>query len=137
MVWTCSYAKTWLQFVFPLYLWALAGGIILVYRFSVRATRFFGNNAVQVLATLFLLSYNKLLQTITVFFSSADVVHVDMSNSQESSKAVWAFDGNLQFLKYISSCSTLCFQHCCFCTSVDPIHPHHSVWPVDSKIQPS
>ena len=94
------YTKTWLQFVFPLYLWALAGGIILVCRFSVRATRFFGNNAVQVLATLFLLSYNKLLQTITVVFSSADVFHVDMSNSQESSKAVWAFDGNLQFLKY-------------------------------------
>jgi len=53
------YAKTWLQFVFPLYLWALAGGIILVCHFSIRATRFFGNNAVQVLATLFLLSYNK------------------------------------------------------------------------------
>ena len=90
------YTKTWLQFVFPLYLWTLAGGIILVCRFSVRATRFFGNNAVQVLATLFLLSYNKLLQAITVAFSSADIVHVD----QESSEAVWAFDGNLQFLKY-------------------------------------
>ena len=66
------YTKTWLQFVFPLYLWALAGGIILVCHFSVRATRFFGNNAVQVLATLFLLSYNKLLKTITVVFTSAD-----------------------------------------------------------------
>ena len=60
------YTKTWLQFVFPLYIWTLVGGIILVCRFSVRATRFFGNNTVQVLATLFLLSYNKLLRTITV-----------------------------------------------------------------------
>jgi len=97
------YTKTWLQFVFPLYLWALAGGIILVCHFSIRATRVFGNNAVQVLATLFLLSYNKLLQTITVVFSSADVVHVvhvNASKSQESSEAVWAFDGNLQFLGY-------------------------------------
>ena len=94
------YTKTWLQFVFPLYLWALAGGIILVCHFSVRATRFLGNNAVQVLATLFLLSYNKLLQTITVVFSPADVVHVNTSKSQESSETVWAFDGNLQFLGY-------------------------------------
>ena len=92
------YTKTWLQFVFPLYLWALAGGIILVCHFSVRATRFFGNNAVQVLATLFLLSYNKLLKTITVVFTSADVVRVNIFKSQESSEAVWAFDGNLQFL---------------------------------------
>ena len=47
------YTKTWLQFVFPLYLWMLAGGIILGCRYSQLVTRFFGNNAVHVLATNF------------------------------------------------------------------------------------
>ena len=63
-----AYTKTWLQFVFPLYLWALAGGIILVCRYSPVATRFFGNNSVHVLATIFLLSYNKLLRIITTVY---------------------------------------------------------------------
>ena len=91
------YTKTWLQFVFPLYIWTLAGGIILACRFSVRATRFFGNNTVQVLATLFLLSYNKLLRTITVVFSTANIVHVNASHNNESSEAVWAYDGTIPY----------------------------------------
>ena len=91
------YTKTWLQFIFPLYIWTLAGGIILVCRFSVRATRFFGNNTVQVLATLFLLSYNKLLRTITVVFSFANKVRVNVCDNHESSETVWAYDGTIPY----------------------------------------
>ena len=76
---TCSsknldmYTKTWLQFAFPVYLWVLAGGIILACRYSQLATRFFGNNAVHVLATILLLSYNKLLRVIITVVSAATI----------------------------------------------------------------
>ena len=61
-----AYAKTWLQFVFPLYVWSIAGGMILLARRSGRMTRLLGNNSVQVLATLVLLSYAKLLRTVII-----------------------------------------------------------------------
>ena len=64
-----TYGRTWLQFVFPLYVWALVGLIIVVSHYSTNAARIFGRNPVSVLATLFLLSYTKLLQTIIAVFS--------------------------------------------------------------------
>ena len=67
------YTKTWLQFCFPLYLWVLAGGIILACRYSQLVTRFFGNNAIHVLATVFLLSYHKLLRVMIMVYSATSV----------------------------------------------------------------
>ena len=63
-----TYYRTWLQFVFPLYIWSLVGLIILISRYSITISKWTGSNTVQVLATLFLLSYAKLLRvTIDVF----------------------------------------------------------------------
>ena len=93
------YAKTWLQFAFPLYLWVLAGGIIVACRYSQLATRFFGNNAVHVLATIFLLSYNKLLRIITTVYSSASIEIHDLSSNRTREEAVWAYDGNIRYLR--------------------------------------
>ena len=59
-----GYAKTWLQFVFPFYIWCIAGLMILLAHNSKLMTKIFGNNCIQVLATLFFLSYAKLLRTI-------------------------------------------------------------------------
>ena len=89
------YTKTWLQFMFPLYIWILVLGIILVCRYSEKATRFFGTNTVQVLCTLFLLSYNKLLRTITVVFSLGSVVHIPDDNIS-TTDIVWAYDGDFK-----------------------------------------
>ena len=58
-----AYYKTWLQFVFSFYIWSNAGLIILS-KYSSRVAKVMGNNSVPVLATLFLLSYAKLLNTI-------------------------------------------------------------------------
>ena len=44
-----AYWKTWLQFVFPIYVWVIAGMIILICHYSPKATRLFGNNTVPVL----------------------------------------------------------------------------------------
>ena len=49
--------KTWLQFLFPLYIWTIAGCIIVVACHSSRITELIGNRAVPLLATLFLFSY--------------------------------------------------------------------------------
>ena len=84
-----AYTKTWLQFAFPLYIWFLVALIIVSSKYSKRAANTFGVNAVQVLATLFLLSYAKLLRlTITVF----QPTHL-LDNHK-----VWHYDGNLAYL---------------------------------------
>ena len=59
-----AYWKTWLQFLFPFYIWAIAGVIIVACRYSSRLTNLIGSRAVPLLATLFLLSYMKLLRTV-------------------------------------------------------------------------
>ena len=89
------YLKTWLQFAFPLYLWTLAGGIILACRYSQLATKFFGNNAVHVLATIFLLSYNKILRVIIAILS-ATTIRVQTGGVRE--EVVWTYDGNIPYL---------------------------------------
>ncbi len=63
------YQKTWLQFVFPFYIWFLVGVIILFCHYSSRVMKLMGMRNIEVLATLFLLSYAKLLKTIVTAFS--------------------------------------------------------------------
>ena len=48
-----TYYRTWLQFVFPLYIWSLVGLLILVSRYSITVSKWTGSNTVSVLATLF------------------------------------------------------------------------------------
>ena len=88
-----EYTKTWLQFVFPLYVWILVGLIITVSNYSSKITWLLGSNPVAVLATLFLLSYAKLLRTIIAallftFLDYPNGVHV----------AVWLHCGNIKYL---------------------------------------
>jgi hypothetical protein len=65
-----AFWKTWLQFLFPLYIWFIAGVIIIACRYSSesRLTNLICDRAVPLLATLFLLSYTKLLRTLTLHF---------------------------------------------------------------------
>ena len=94
-----AYIKTWLQFVFPFYVWSIAGGMIFMAHYSEKMTRLFGNNSVQVLATLFLLSYTKLLRTtITALMPATLYVFTDNGEAIVSqTQVVWAFDGNLPY----------------------------------------
>ena len=59
-----AFWKTWLQYIFPFYIWIIAGLIIVATRYSTRLTNLLGNRAVPLLATLFLLSYMKLLRVV-------------------------------------------------------------------------
>ena len=87
------YAQTWLQFVFPLYVWILISLVILCSRYSVTVSKLTGSNPVAVLATLLLMSYNKILKVIIDVFSS-----VNMLYPNDEKVAVWLKDGNLSFL---------------------------------------
>jgi len=89
-----EYAKTWLQFVFPFYVWSLVGLVIIGSEYSSKIAKLFGSNPVAVLVTLFLLSYGKLLRTIitAMFFTYLDY-------PDEVQIAVWLYDGNIQYFR--------------------------------------
>ena len=89
-----AYWKIWLQFMFPFYIWILAGLIVVACHYSTRATKLFGNNAVPVLATLFLLSYAKLLRVIVLALGPA-VLH---QFHPDGARWVWLMDGNVPYL---------------------------------------
>ena len=89
-----AYAKTWLQFLFPVYIWIIVVLIIVSSHYSTTAAKLSGRNAVQVLATLFLLSYAKLLRITITAFSFTLLEYPD-----GSVKRIWLYDGNVDYLK--------------------------------------
>ena len=88
-----AYSKGWLQYAFPVYVWVLVVAIILASRHSTRIVRCLGNNPVAVLATLFLLSYAKLLRSII------DPLFFTFLEYPSGTKEVWLVDGNIPYLK--------------------------------------
>jgi hypothetical protein len=89
-----AYVNTWLQFLFPLYIWLIAAALIVSSHYSTRVSKLIGNNAVQVLATLFLISYAKMLRLIIDVFSFTTITYPDGYK-----KTVWLIDGNIEFFK--------------------------------------
>ena len=87
-----TYSKTWLQFVFPVYLWVIVGLLILISNYSRKFASLLGNNPVSVLATLILLSYTKILRTLitTVYFTYLEY--------SAYNRSVWLYDGNIDYL---------------------------------------
>ena len=96
-----SYAKTWLQFVFPTFCICLVGMIILSARYSSSLSKLFRFNAVPVLSTLVLLSYSKILQTIITICSPVSLN--TMNNAAHS--YVWQYDGNIDLFR-TETCSS-------------------------------
>ena len=89
-----AYAQTWLQFVFPVYVWILISLIILSSRYSITVSKLIGSNPVAVLATLLLMSYNKILKVIIDVFSSVKLEYPD-----RKLVSFWLKDGNLHYLQ--------------------------------------
>ena len=89
-----GYWKTWLQFAFPIYIWLLIGAIIIGSYYSGRLSRVFGNNTVPVLATLILMSYSKLLRTIT------NVLMITNIKCEGKEWSVWSVDANIYYFSY-------------------------------------
>ena len=89
-----AYTKAWLQFAFPIYIWLIAGLIIILSRKYRIAARLSGRNAVKVLATLFLLSVAKLGRAIITVLSYTSIHY---PGSLQVS--VWLPDANVRYLQ--------------------------------------
>ena len=84
-----GYTKMWLQLAFPAYLMIIAFTLIIGSRHSYRLQRLTGTRVLKVLATLFLLSYTKILLTVCqVLFFFSTVTH--LPNNQTT--LVWSVD---------------------------------------------
>ena len=89
-----TYIKTWLQLAFPAYIILLVALIIkLSYHYTCFGHLIGKKDPVATLATLILLTYTKLLQTIITSFSSASLTYPDGSR-----KTVWLPDATIGYL---------------------------------------
>ena len=87
-----AYSKTWLQFVFPVYNWVLVGLMIFINHFSShRFAKLLGNSLVSVLATLFLLSYAKILRNVITIPST-------YLEYPTYNRMVWLYDANIDYV---------------------------------------
>ena len=87
-----AYTQTWLQFVFPVYLWVIVGLVIVVSNYSRRFANLLGNNPVPILATLILLSYAKILRTLV---AAINFTYLEYPDEQ---RKVWLYDANIDYL---------------------------------------
>ena len=79
----------WLQLVFPVYLIFIATLLIITSRYSTTIQRLTAHRALPVLATLFLLSYTKVLLTVSnVLFSYTSSTHLPSNHTT----LVWSVD---------------------------------------------
>ena len=94
------YQKTRLQFVSPFYIWFLMGVIILFSHYSSTVMKLMGMRNIEVLATLFLLSYAKLLKTIVTALSFTDIMVASADNVSDPliPQRVWVYDGQIKYL---------------------------------------
>ena len=89
-----AYTNTWLQFVFPVYIWVLVGLMILISHCSQRfAKLLLGNNPVSVLATLILLSCAKIIRTLII---AVYITYLEYPANYN--RMVWLHDANIDYL---------------------------------------
>ncbi len=88
-----AYAKTWLQYVFPVYTLALTGIVIITGQRYRLVSKIVGPHPIAAFATLLLLLYNKILKVIIdVFF------FVSLEYPGEKYVMVWLKDGSVLYL---------------------------------------
>lgn len=85
--------KSWLQFIFPVYIWLLIILIIILCKFSSSFSRLIGHNILPVFATLILLSYTKLFRTVV------PVIQFNRLECNITGEKVyfWSRDGNVPY----------------------------------------
>ena len=90
------YAYSWLQFLFPFYLWFLIGAIIFICHYSQRISKSLGRNPVAALGTVLFLSYGKILNAIIAPLSKTELLF-SSNNGFDSTRSVWLYDGNVKY----------------------------------------
>ena len=86
-----GYVKTWLQYIFPLYLFFLLFLLTILSNRSTKISKVLPSNIIAVFATILLISYTKLLRN---FQSLLPYVQLSTSNG---SYLVWKYDGNIPY----------------------------------------
>jgi hypothetical protein len=96
-----EYTESWLQFAFPLYIWAIAIAIILLSNKFQLVAKVASRNAVKVLATLMLLSYATFIRVVISAFSYARVhTYTQVENGTTVAETVWLIDGNVRYFGF-------------------------------------
>ena len=93
------YAYSWLQFLFPIYLWIIMLIIIVSARYSRKMVRTLGQNPVAVLAIVLLISYGKMLKAIIVPLPWARLQNITQENPIHS-EYVWLYNGNIYYFSF-------------------------------------
>ena len=91
-----SCSKTWLQFIFPAYVWFLLILIIILSRYSSKVVRLVGRQVIPALATMILLSYTKLIRTVFLVFH---YTNVPCSGENNVTFHLWYVDATVPYLK--------------------------------------
>ena len=90
------YTYSWLQFIFPFYLWFLIGAIIFICRYSQRASKSLGSNPIAALGTVLFLSYGKVLNAIISPLSKTELL-LKSNDGSNSTLSVWLYDGSVEY----------------------------------------
>ena len=87
-----DYVKMWLQLTFPFYLISIATLLIIASRYSTKIQRLTARRVLPVLATLFLLSYTKILRIVSnVLFFYSTITDIPSNKTA----VVWSVDANV------------------------------------------
>ncbi len=94
-------AKAGLQFIFPVYLWAIVIGLIIASRFSLRLSNLISRSSVQVLATLLYFSFCKVIRSVIYIINSSTVFNIEFNAvgkfQKYTNSTVWYYDGHVGF----------------------------------------
>ncbi|XP_065918464.1 uncharacterized protein [Dysidea avara] len=99
-----QYAATWLRFVFPIYVLLIVAGLAFASRYSVLIEKLTRKRVIPVIATLYLLTYNKImLETFRGLFSYTVIYylhskHTDVYWSVDTSVSVFGTQFALLFV---------------------------------------
>ena len=91
-----SCTKTWLQFIFPAYVWLILLLIIILSKYSSKVVRLFGKQIIPVLATMILLSYAKLIRIV---FQVLHYTKIQCDGDNNVTLLRWYIDANVQYVQ--------------------------------------
>ena len=95
-----SYDKMWFQYLFPLYIWLIAGAIIFASKKNIKIAALLRSNCIKVLSTLILLSYAKMTRLTMEIFRYHRVYLYPNHNNQSQTYYKWALDGKMDYFSH-------------------------------------
>ena len=92
-----TFSSVLLEGAFPLYLWLVAFTVVVLSNKNVRLTRFLGENPVQVVATLILLTYSKMLRVALSALRYTNIYVFDKEGHHTT--CMWYLDSTVMYLR--------------------------------------